>query len=514
MDFLKVWDQAVREIKREINLKVLKVPEIEQKVLDATSDEPWGPHGTALSEIALATKIFTECQLVMNVVWNRLTDTGPNWRHVYKALSVIEYLVANGSERALDDILEHSYQISSIAGFEYVEPNGKDVGINVRKKVQTILAILDDREKIQAARDKATANREKYFGLSSTGMTYKSSSASYGSGSFYGTYHGGASGSKETGSCKGSSTDRDRYGYTVSNYHKKDGQNKSNSSLSKENEVIKVRKGVSGRVRDQDSLPSIIIEPTLTPKSSSTQPGSSEDDFDDFDPRGFSASASTGSNSNQVDLFAQGMIGDLMDASTSIPTETTSVNNVATPEVDLFAEATFIPASPQSEAASASHSQGNVDFFACQSDFNNAVNQNADFFAASNPDLFPKNNESSKLEPTNIFDPFAAVPLNNLEESGLFGAFTAHSDPVSSGHTQNPSKIMDNAEQVSSPVSKPTPKKDTSQIKSAIWADSLSRGLIDLNITSPKKESPRAIGATGSFTNLGQQQEQFGAFKR
>ena len=80
-------------------------------------------------------------------------------------------------------------------------------------------------------------------------MTYKSSSASYGSGSFYGTYHGGASGSKETGSCKGSSTDRDRYGYTVSNYHKKDGQNKSNSSLSIENEVIKVRKGVSGRVR-------------------------------------------------------------------------------------------------------------------------------------------------------------------------------------------------------------------------------------------------------------------------
>ncbi|XP_039142817.1 clathrin interactor EPSIN 1-like [Dioscorea cayenensis subsp. rotundata] len=484
MDFMKVWDQAVREIKREVNLKVLKVPEIEQKVLDATSDEPWGPHGTALSEIAQATKKFTECQLVMNVLWNRLMDTGQNWRHVYKALSVIEYLVANGSESALNDILEHSYQISSISGFEYVEPNGKDVGINVRKKVETILALLDDRERIQAARDKATANREKYFGLSSTGITYKSSSASYGSDGFYGTYHGGASGSKETGSFKGSSPDRDRYGYPVSNYHKKDGENKSNSSLSKENEGIKVKKVVSGRVRDQDSLPSIIlkpsIKPTLTPKSSSTQPSSNEDDFDDFDPRGYSASASTSSNSNQVDLFAQSMIGDLMDASAAIPKETTSVRNVATLEVDLFAEATFISASPQSEAASVSHSQGNVDFFACQSDFNNAVNQNIDFFAASNPDVFTKNNESSKLETANIFDPFVAVPLNNSEESDLFGVFTAHSDPVSSEHTQNSStKVMDNSEQVSSPVSKPTPKKDTSQIKSAIWADSLSRGLID-----------------------------------
>lgn len=58
-----------------------------------------------------------------------------------------------------------------------------------------------------------------------------------------------------------------------------------------------------------------------------------------------------------MDLFAQSMIGDLMDASAAIPKETTSVRNVATPEVDLFAEATFISASPQSEAASVSHSQ-------------------------------------------------------------------------------------------------------------------------------------------------------------
>ena len=72
-----------------MNLKVLKVPEIEQKVrvfllrilpdvvdfflflfrfvwvtrvssqlqvLDATSDEPWGPHGSDLADIARATK--------------------------------------------------------------------------------------------------------------------------------------------------------------------------------------------------------------------------------------------------------------------------------------------------------------------------------------------------------------------------------------------------------------------------------------------------------------------------
>jgi epsin len=86
MDFMKVFDQTVREIKREVNLKVLKVPEIEQKVLDATSDEPWGPHGSALSELAQATKKFAECQMVMNVLWTRLGERGANWRHVYKVI--------------------------------------------------------------------------------------------------------------------------------------------------------------------------------------------------------------------------------------------------------------------------------------------------------------------------------------------------------------------------------------------------------------------------------------------
>uniref|UniRef100_M4CXJ5 ENTH domain-containing protein n=1 Tax=Brassica campestris TaxID=3711 RepID=M4CXJ5_BRACM len=105
MDFMKVFDQTVREIKREVNLKVLQVPEMEQ------------------------------------------------------ALAVIDYLISNGSERAVDEIIEHMYQISSLTSFEYVKPNGKDVGINVRKKAENIVALLNNKEKISEIRDKATINR-------------------------------------------------------------------------------------------------------------------------------------------------------------------------------------------------------------------------------------------------------------------------------------------------------------------------------------------------------------------
>ncbi|MBA0818087.1 hypothetical protein Gohar_021736 [Gossypium harknessii] len=161
MDFMKAFDQTVREIKREVNLKVLKVPEIEQKVLDATDNEPWGPHGAALAEIAQATKKFSDCQMVMNVLWSRLGETGKDWRYVYKALSVIEYLISNGSERAVDDIIGRTFRIASLMSFEYVEPSGKDMGINVRKKAETIVGLLHNKERIQEARNKAAANRDK-----------------------------------------------------------------------------------------------------------------------------------------------------------------------------------------------------------------------------------------------------------------------------------------------------------------------------------------------------------------
>ncbi|MQM19843.1 hypothetical protein Taro_052856 [Colocasia esculenta] len=39
-----------------------------------------------------------EYQIIMTMIWKRTNDTGKNWRHVYKGLTVLEYLVAHGSE--------------------------------------------------------------------------------------------------------------------------------------------------------------------------------------------------------------------------------------------------------------------------------------------------------------------------------------------------------------------------------------------------------------------------------
>ncbi|XP_020259741.1 clathrin interactor EPSIN 3-like [Asparagus officinalis] len=181
----KVFGQTVRDLKRGVNKKVLKVSGIEQKILDATSNEPWGPHGTNLSEIAQATHNGHEYRVIMSVIWRRINDTGKKWRHVFKALTVLEYLVAHGSERVIDEIREHAYQISTLAEFQYIDSGGRDQGINVRKKSQTLVALVNDKERVQEIRQKAQANK-----------AYKQSSYT-GTGG-YGDHH-----------------DDDRYGYSI-----------------------------------------------------------------------------------------------------------------------------------------------------------------------------------------------------------------------------------------------------------------------------------------------------------
>ncbi|KAG9139085.1 hypothetical protein Leryth_022606 [Lithospermum erythrorhizon] len=121
--------------------------------------------------------------MIMSILWKRLNDTGKNWRHVYKALTVLEYMVANGSERVIEEIREHAYQIQMLADFQYIDSSGRDQGNNVRKKSQNLVVLVNDKERILEVRQKAAANRDK-FQNSSAGSMYRpgshSSSGGYG----------------------------------------------------------------------------------------------------------------------------------------------------------------------------------------------------------------------------------------------------------------------------------------------------------------------------------------------
>ncbi|KAL0372160.1 UNVERIFIED_CONTAM: Clathrin interactor EPSIN 1 [Sesamum calycinum] len=426
--------------------------------------------------------ISSDCQMVMNVLWTRLTETGKKL-----AFCLQEYLVAHGSERAVDDIIEHTFQISSLASFEYVEPSGKDMGINVRKKAETIVKLLNDKDKIQEVRDKAAANREKYFGLSSSGITYKSGAASFSSTNFKSSdRYGGFGNSGDSETFRDSYKDRDRYG---EDKYEKTSKSKEEPPRHGSNEQESPASGAS-RIRTKTSKP----DEYASVPSQNASSANYDEDFDDFDPRR-SSSSKPSPGSNQVDLFGQNLV-DLLDAPVSPSNKSTLLDNDPS-EGDLFADADFVSAIPKPKAGESPVPHVRLP------PSSPAVSTTMDFFAAPVPVSQPDKKASNSDGTSAAVDPFAAVPLTNFDGSDPFGSFTSHTDPLPTVSNNNsPSDGSHGNTTGSSTETKPTPKKEGFQVKSGIWADSLSRGLIDLNITAPSKKVNLAdVGIVGGLTD-------------
>ncbi|KAI9298566.1 hypothetical protein K502DRAFT_286337, partial [Neoconidiobolus thromboides FSU 785] len=104
--------------------------EIQVKVRDATSNDPVGPSAKTLSEIARATFSHHTFIEVMEILDKRLDDAGKQWRHVFKALTLMEYLVQFGSEEALNHFKSNLYRIKTLREFQYIDDQARDQGSN------------------------------------------------------------------------------------------------------------------------------------------------------------------------------------------------------------------------------------------------------------------------------------------------------------------------------------------------------------------------------------------------
>ncbi|ERN15220.1 hypothetical protein AMTR_s00056p00188580 [Amborella trichopoda] len=216
---------------------------------------------------------------------------------------------------------------------------------------------------------------------------------------------------------------------------------------------------------------------------------------------GFSCGGGGGgaASHNNMDLLGDSFGDDLIDAA---PSETvTKSSNVAT-EVDLFDNTSFVAAFPPTEASKATQSQVDVDFFS-QPASTAAFPSNIDFFSSFNENTAPSMETKSvetqlpTSKPRSSLDPFATIPLDPLDSGDTFGDFTSHADQAPSESLRNSTNKGPNPNTNTAPNTKPPPKNDNFKVKSGIWADSLSRGLIDLNITAPKKTSLADIGIVG-----------------
>ncbi|KAG5437935.1 hypothetical protein PCANB_000281 [Pneumocystis canis] len=174
----------------------LNIDKFVNSVREATNNEPWGASTTLMQEIAIGTYNYTAFNEIMPIIYRRFTEkSAEEWRQIYKALQLLEFLVKHGSERVIDDARSHISIIKILRNFHYIDAKGKDCGINVCNRAKELVQLLSDNDLLKQERKKAKMNKEKYTGISSDDNKSKKSCKKYDgfgserSGTFFNEYN-------------------------------------------------------------------------------------------------------------------------------------------------------------------------------------------------------------------------------------------------------------------------------------------------------------------------------------
>ncbi|EAW06885.1 epsin [Aspergillus clavatus NRRL 1] len=139
---------------------------VQVKVRNATSNDPWGPTGTEMAEIAGMTfSSPTDFYEIMDMLDKRLNDKGKNWRHVLKSLKVLDYCLHEGSELVVTWARKNVYIIKTLREFQYVDEDGRDVGQNVRVAAKELTTLILDEDRLRSERSDRKLWKSRVNGL-------------------------------------------------------------------------------------------------------------------------------------------------------------------------------------------------------------------------------------------------------------------------------------------------------------------------------------------------------------
>mmetsp|Transcript_30336 Transcript_30336/g.58306 ORF Transcript_30336/g.58306 Transcript_30336/m.58306 type:complete len:828 (-) Transcript_30336:131-2614(-) len=145
--------------------RLIPYTNLERMTRLATRNEPWGPHGALLAELAQLSHDYENCCVIFKTLSERLDAPPDRWRNIYKALTVIEFLAKRGSEIALQCSQRLVGEIHRQRGFQFIDQATlKDEGVNVRHKAKTVEALLSDPTRLQELR---AVQSKQYWAVSS-----------------------------------------------------------------------------------------------------------------------------------------------------------------------------------------------------------------------------------------------------------------------------------------------------------------------------------------------------------
>jgi len=135
-------------------VKDLQYTDMEVKVRDATSNDPWGAKTALKLEIARATHDVDQYPKLFNMLWKRVTDINHVY-HVQKGLNLVHFLLCHGAERFIMDCKTRSKHIQRLKKYRHIDADGKDDAKEACAAATTVYALLTDDKLLAEERAKA-----------------------------------------------------------------------------------------------------------------------------------------------------------------------------------------------------------------------------------------------------------------------------------------------------------------------------------------------------------------------
>lgn len=158
--------EALRDYAKKFSMTPL-----EKKLNDAMSNENWGAPNSLLIELSQATTNFNDFFVITRELWAAIDEPPEKWRRIFKALSLLEYLLKYGTDRMAEDARQRLPRIRSLMDFRFNE-DGKERGSGVREKSALVMNMLNDQAFLAGERKKAKEGKDRFVGVASSGAVH------------------------------------------------------------------------------------------------------------------------------------------------------------------------------------------------------------------------------------------------------------------------------------------------------------------------------------------------------
>lgn len=144
-EFKKQASFFLKEKIKTARLALTDVTPAELMIEEATNGNPWAPTTVTLRSISKAAFELDDYRRIIEILHKRLAKfEKKNWRASYNSLIVLEHLLTHGPESVAEEFQSDKDVIDQLKGFQYIDQNGFNWGLTVRKKSERVMKLLEE----------------------------------------------------------------------------------------------------------------------------------------------------------------------------------------------------------------------------------------------------------------------------------------------------------------------------------------------------------------------------------